>query len=220
MNRSIFPLATVLVACGAEAADFQALTQQCEEALALSALPIDLRDRADVYVWQDGDFVKTIDNGGGFHCVVQRNHPDAIIPECVTDSGRDSILQAIFVQTRMTADGMSAEEVTEKALQMIESGDIPGPTEAGVNYMMSDYNHIWNNNAISHVPAHTMFFAPNATNAALGGSFPSAIETPGRPFVVEAGSHSYIVTFTASSADSSDVKKHCAGQFERPAGAR
>ena len=173
-------LATMLAVCGAEAADFQPLTQACEEALALSALPADLRDQADVYVWRDGDFAKTIENGGAFHCVVQRNHPDAIIPECVTASGKDSMLESIFVQTRMTASGMSPDEVAEKAEQMIDSGEIPGPTEAGVNYMMSDYNHIWtaNSNAVSHIPAHTMFFAPNATNDALGGSFPDGDQYP------------------------------------------
>ena len=222
MKQTMLSLAAMLAVCSAEAADFQALTQRCEEALALSALPADLRDRADVYVWRNGDFVKSIENGGDFHCVVQRNHPDAIIPECVTQSGKDSMLEAIFVQTKMTASGMSPDEVAERAAEMIESGAIPGPKEAGVNYMMSDYNHIWtaNSDAISHIPAHTMFFAPGATNAALGGSFATAIQTPGRPFVAEAGSHSYIITFTASSSDSSDVLQHCAGQFERPANAR
>lgn len=215
----IVAMATV---CAANAADFQPLTQRCEEALALSALPTNLRDRADVYVWKDGEFVKTIEAGGGFHCLVQRNHADAIIPECVTESGRDSMLEAIKVQTRLTASGMSPEAVAEKTEEMIASGEIPAPAEPGVNYMMSDYNFIWtaNANGIARIPAHTMFFAPNATNKMVGGDFATAIENPGRPFVAEAGTHSYIITFTAASSDSADVRKQCVGQIEAPTQSR
>ncbi len=217
MNHRAGTLAAlgILAAGAVNATEFRALTESCEEALALSALPAELRPRASVYIWRDGQFEKTIDSDGGFHCVVQRNHPDAIIPECITESGEDSILKGIFVQTEMAADGMSAEEIAEKAATMVESGEIPGPTEPGVNYMMSAYNQIYNPAAQSIVTVgpHTMFFAPNATNAAIGGSFPMSQETKGFPFVVEAGAHSYIVTFTDKPADTGDVQSQCAGQI-------
>lgn len=216
MNYRASALAALgVLAFGEVDAEFRALTERCEEALALSALPTELRDRASVYVWRDGEFVRTIDSDGGFHCIVQRNHPDAIIPECVTASGEDSILKGIFVQTKMAADGMSAEQIAEKAAAMIDSGEIPGPAEPGVNYMMSAYNLIYNPavGSIVNVGPHTMFFAPDATNEAIGGSFPMSQETKGFPFVVEAGSHSYIVTFTDKPADTADVENHCAGQI-------
>jgi hypothetical protein len=218
MKNYINPLVLTLLAGGAcaQATDFRPLTQRCEEALALSALPAALRDRANVYVWQDGDFEKTISSAGGFDCVVQRNHPDSIIPECVSSTGRDSMFAGIVAQTRMTASGMSLEEVTERFEEMVESGEIASPTEPGVNYMMSGYNLIYTTNSgrIRHIPPHTMFFAPNATNEIVGGSFQAALDTPGHPFVAEAGPHSYIITFTASAADSADVEQHCAGQID------
>ena len=217
MNYRVGTLAAcgVLAASNVAAAEFRALTESCEEALALSALPVELRPRASVYVWRGDQFEKTIDSDGGFHCIVQRNHPDSIIPECVTASGEDSILKGIFVQTKMAADGMSAAEIAEQAAVMVESGEIPGPEEPGVNYMMSAYNQIYNPAAesIVNVGPHTMFFAPNATNAAIGGSFPMSQETKGFPFVVEAGTHSYIVTFTDKAADTGDVQRQCAGQI-------
>ena len=224
MKQYVKPLVITLIAGGAcaQASEFRSLTQQCEEALALSALPVALRDRANVYVWRDGDFEQTISSDGGFDCVVQRNHPDSIIPECVSSTGKDSMFAGIVAQTKLTASGMSLEEVTDEFEKMVESGEVPGPTEPGVNYMMSDYNYIYTSNSgrISHIPPHTMFFAPDATNEIVGGSFQAALETPGLPFVAEAGSHSYIITFTASGSDSADVEQHCAGQLENPSTTR
>jgi hypothetical protein len=218
MKNTIYPLVLSLVATAvcAEAGDFRPLTQRCEEALALSALPESLRSRANVYVWRNGDFEKTITSDGGFHCVVQRNHPDAIIPECVTSTGADSILQGIMVATRLTADGMSADAVAERTAEMIANGEIASPDEPGVNYMMSAYNRIYTSqaDAVRHFPPHTMFFAPGADNETIGGSYQAAMQTPGLPFVAEAGTHSYIVTFTAQSSDSTAVEQACAGDID------
>lgn len=203
-------------AAGAATVEFQALSQSCEESLALSALPAALRDRASVYVWKDGDFEKTISSDGGFHCVVQRNHPEAIIPECVTSTGEDSILQGIFAQTKMTAMGMSAEDVESKAAEMVESGKLGSPREPGVNYMMSAYNRIYapRSETMLHIGPHTMFFAPHASSDVVGGSFEMAQENHGFPFVAEAGAHSYIMTFTDRASESTDVEKNCRGQID------
>jgi len=209
-------LALVLGAAAASAADFRPLTQRCEEALALSALPAALRDRASVYVWKDGAFAKTIASDGGFHCVVERNHPDAIIPECVTSTGEHSILAAIMLQTKLTAEGMPAESVAKKAREMIASGELAAPSGPGVNYMMSAYNLIYSpeRDEIGHFGPHTMFFAPDASSEVVGGSYQMARATPGFPFVVEAGSHSYIVSFTQNAAETDDVRTYCKGQID------
>ena len=54
--------AGLIVATSAAAAEVEmiALDQACEEALALSALPATMRERANVYVWQEDAYVKTI----------------------------------------------------------------------------------------------------------------------------------------------------------------
>lgn len=205
-----------ILAVSAQAGEFQSLTQRCEESLALSALPAALRDRANVYVWRDGDFEKTITSDGGFHCIVQRNHADSIIPECVSSTGEDSILQGIMVQTKMSAKGMSVDEVADAFQELIDNGDVRGPTQPGVNYMMSAYNRIYTSgsNSIARIGPHTMFFAPNATNEVVGGSFAMAREINGFPFVVEAGTHSYIIAFTSQSAETDQVVQHCSGQID------
>lgn len=209
------------LSAAAGAVDFKPLSQSCEESLALSALPAALRERANVYVWKNGDFEKTISSDGGFHCVVQRNHADAIIPECVTSTGEDSILQGIFEQTRMTAMGMSPQEVADRSAKMVEKGEIGSPTEPGVNYMMSAYNKIYSaeQDTFLRIGPHTMFFAPGASSEVVGGSFAMAQENHGFPFVAEAGAHSYIMTFTDQSSESGDVEKNCSGQLDARTGA-
>jgi len=217
MSKTMCLLAGLLCATGLTAGEieFRPLTQRCEEALALSALPAELRPRASVYVWREGRYVKTVSSDGGFHCLVQRNHPEAIIPECVTAAGEDSILVGIMAQTRLTADGLGSEEVDERFQEMTASGDIPPPKGPGVNYMMSAFNFIYSpgRDEVMHFGPHTMFFAPHASNDDIGGSFMAASQTKGFPFVAEAGSHSYIVTFTDKSAEPEDVLADCQGQL-------
>lgn len=218
MNRSI-TLSIGILAVGAsvaQATEFRALTQRCEESLALSALPAALRERANVYVWRDGDFEKTISSDGGIHCVVERNHRDAIIPQCITSSGEHSILDGIMERTRLFASGLSADDADAKMREMIDAGDIPGPEAPGVNYMMSDYNLIYTSrtDSVRRFGPHTMFFAPHASNEVVGGSYAMAKETPGFPFVAEAGTHSYIVTFTSKPAETDDVEQNCKGQID------
>lgn len=196
--------------------EFAPLDQACEEALALSALPANMRERANVYVWQENTFVKTISSDGGFHCLVQRNHPDAIIPECVSSTGEDSILKGIMKRTKLVAGGTPDDQAQEAVSKMIADGEINGPSAPGVNYMMSAYNRIYivAANAVNKIPPHAMFFAPNADPEVIGGSFQEAIATKGFPFVAEAGSHSYIITMTDKPSDSSDVKQACQGQID------
>lgn len=219
MQKSLAAAVGLLLAGSAmgEGVEFQPLSQQCEEALALSALPDALRGQASAYVWRDDEYVRTVaSDGGGFHCIVQRNHPDAIIPECITSTGKDSILEAIKVGTGLVASGVAAGEAEERVRSMIESGEIAGPTGPGVNYMMSAYNRIYSSQTDSfiHFPPHTMFFAPDASAEVVGGSLAMARENKGFPFVVEAGSHSYIVTITERSSESDDVHRHCSGQID------
>ena len=200
----------------ANAVEFAPIDQACEEALALSALPASMRDRANVYVWQDDDYVKTMTSDGGFHCLVQRNHAQAIIPECISSTGEESILRGIIARAKMVAAGVPDNEAHERVKALIESGDINGPSAPGVNFMMSAYNRIYapEGDRINPIPPHSMFFAPNAEAAVIGGSFPEAIETKGFPFVVEDGLHSYIVTMTDKPSDSADVVSACRGQID------
>jgi len=205
-----------LAALPATAADFKPLSQACEEALALSALPAALRDQASVYVWRNGAFEKTIESDGSFHCVVERNHPDSIIPECVTDTGKDTILAGIEFKTQQTALGLTSDEITDRMKQRFASGALAAPARPGINYMMSAYNYIYieRANEIRTIPPHTMFFAPDVPESVIGQSYDVARQNPGTPMVTASGPHGYMITFTAAASDPTQVVQACEGQVD------
>ncbi|MEM7282183.1 MAG: hypothetical protein AAF438_11200 [Pseudomonadota bacterium] len=198
------------------AGEFRALSQACEEALALSAMPEALRQNANVYVWQDADFKKTVSSDGGFHCLVERNHNKAIIPQCVSPSGKDSILQGLMFRTKQAAKGLPPNKMQEKLKAAFASGKLIAPKEPGINYMMSAYNYIYvqNSDSFRQVPPHNMFFAPNTTNEMIGGSWELATGNKGYPFVIESGPHGYMITFTEQAAEIHGVVEHCEGEID------
>lgn len=204
----------VLVASPAIAGDFRSLSQSCEEALALSAIPSELRERASVYVWQGERFEKTISSDGGIHCLVERNHPESIIPQCVTEAGEETILPGLMYRTGKFAEGLAPNEVVQIMNEQFESGALAAPQAPGINYMLSPFNRIYVQQAdrIVHVAPHTMIFAPNATNESVGGIPQRAQTRPGYPMVLESGPHGYIVTFTEHGAEPDDVLSACREQ--------
>ena len=216
MRSTLARIALLAGLTGTAAADFAPLSQACEEALALSALPADLRDKADVYVWRDGEFARTIDNGGGFHCLVERNHPDAIIPECVTASGKDTIFAGLVYKTKLAAQGLSAEEQDAKLNESFANGELQAPPGPGINYMMSAYNYIYiaSRDEIRTIPPHTMFFAPEVTADVVGASFEAAVRNPGSPFITASSPHGYMITFTAESSEREQVRQACNGEID------
>lgn len=192
------------------------MSQACEEALAVSSLPLRLRDRASVYVWKGDDFEKTISSEGGFHCAVQRNHPQAIIPVCFTAHGENSLLPAALYKTKLALNGTSAEEAERLFAAKLLSGEVRPASGPGINYMMSDFIsiHTGQEPAFMKVPPHVMFFAPYLTNEDVGGlEVEAAMAQKGVPTVVaDNPMHSYMVTFTEAPADRTEVEEKCAGQ--------
>lgn len=211
------PLSTL--SCGAFSSNIAAstafipLTQACEEALALSALPKHLRQSASVYVLKEGKYRKTINSKGGYNCLVERNHAKAIVPQCVTPNGSKEILPTLKLRTEMIYQGKSDSEVKNWLKHKAAKGEIPQPKGYGINYMMSKYNRIFNNNKLQQFPAHVMFFAPGVENEDIGGSMQLAMKNKGFPFITQPGVHSYMVTMVEYPSDPTQVEAFCAGQL-------
>ncbi|TQV88344.1 hypothetical protein [Aliikangiella coralliicola] len=212
--RLLLSLFTLSLPYAAQAMDsFIRLTQSCEEALALSALPKHLRDSANVYVLKKGKFAKTITSNGGYNCLVERNHAKAIIPQCVTPNGSKEILPTLKMRTELIYQGKSAEGVKKLLEEKLAKGEIKQPEGHGINYMMSNYNRIFNNDKLRQIPAHVMFFAPGVENEDIGGSMQLAMKNSGFPFITQPGVHRYMVTMVEHASDSSHVEAACSGQL-------
>ncbi len=200
----------------AQETDRTALSAACEEALALSALPARLREEASVYRLVDGRFKLGRKGSGPFTCIVARNHPDSLIPQCVDAAGADTIIPGIIQKTDWALRGVAPAEALKRFEAMAEAGTMRPPARAGINYMMSAYNVIWNDRQqqFMRVGPHVMYYAPNVTNEDIGGSMQVAMqENRGTPMVLQPGIHGYMASFVEHASDSSQVHGACRAEL-------
>lgn len=204
---------TVSLALSAQSASaIDYLTLECEQALAVSALPSQMRAGASIYVLTPEGFVKTVDGTNPFTCIVQRNHVKAIIPQCLDKQGTKLMLPAIIQKTNMVLAGASAEEIRADFKARTESDEYKAPDQLGVNYMMSHYNYIYLAAAgrVVRIPPHLMHYAPNLTNEDIGAA--ADAQRKGMPHINDQGIHGYYISFVEGPSDFSDVQRTCAGQ--------
>jgi hypothetical protein len=203
----------LLLAAGTD--DRQKLTTECEVAVALSAAPTRLRESASVYALQNGKYRKVVEGEGPLTCVVERNHAEAIIPQCMDRAGVDSVLPAIIARSMMSLDGASFMEIETASQQKLDEQEFKAAPRAGVSYMMSAYNYIYTPSAkrVLKVPPHVMFYAPDVTNEDIGGAFESMVSNIGTPFILNEGPHGYMITYTQFPASPDDVAEKCRGQL-------
>ncbi len=191
------------------------LTPACESALALSALPARLRSGASVYVWDGERFSLSQRGAGRFHCIVERNHSQALIPQCADAAGLESVIRGVMQKTEWALSGLSAAERQSRFDALVEKGVLRAPERAGVNYMMSAFNLAWNTarDGLMRIPPHVMFYAPNVSNDDIGGSMAEGTRgNRGVPFVIEEGIHGYMISFVERAADPADARSACRGQ--------
>lgn len=214
MKAMLFPAGLLLSAASPVIAGGTLLTQSCEEAVALSALPERLRGDASVYVLTESGYVKTIDRDGSFTCIVQRNHVQSLIPQCMDSAGSDQIIPALIFKSNLALGGATEEEVQAAFDEAVKAGRFQPPAGAGISYMTSRYNYIYitRAQAILNVGAHVMYYAPNVTNEQIGGSQQDAKHNHGLPFVLEPGIHGYMIAYVDEPSSSEAVRMACQGQ--------
>jgi len=199
-----------LGAQSASAIDY--LTAKCEQALAVSALPLQMRAGASIYVLTPDGFVKTIEGTSPFTCIVQRNHVKSLIPQCVDQQGAELMIPAIIHKTTMALAGVPATDIQADFKARTASGEFKAPDQLGVNYMMSHYNYIYLQNAgrVVRIPPHLMHYAPNITDKDIGAA--EDAQQKGMPHINDQGIHGYYISFVEGASDSNDVQSACAGQ--------
>lgn len=219
-TAAVAATAMMLTAAGAaaEPAARHDLSQECEVALALSALPSRLRGQADVYALQDGRYEKVVDADGPFSCLVERSHASSIAPQCMDAEGARTILPALIAQSEAAIRIPSAREAAAHHAAVLAEGDFSAPGRPGISYMMSNYNYIYapSADAVLKIPPHVMFYAPSLTNEDVGGSLRSTVANIGTPFIINPGPHGYMISYTEHASDSVDVAAACAGQLGDP----
>lgn len=170
------------------------LPQEREIALALSAAPQHVAERATVYVLRRGGYVKVRDGANGFSCLVTRGHPLSLYPICHDPEGSETVLPVSLRAAELREQGRSREEVDREIAEGFRRGRFRAPRRVGLAYMLSAEGRFESpDGGMTGWPPHVMFYAPYVREADVG-----AIEEQGvvRRLPVMAGAgepHGYII---------------------------
>lgn len=193
---------------GALAAQMQ-LPRNLETQVAKSALPAHLRDGATVYVLDPTEgYVVAQQGSNGFHALASRVEPaifratwdytehfdDVLLPIGFDAAGGRSLLQPFLDAGRLMAEGRSPKALKREMASRFASGRYRSADRPGVAFMLSPIlrafpDPIGSDRRLTLNIPHRMFYAPNITNADIGGS-PEAYT---QPFVIQEGPWGYMV---------------------------
>ena len=178
---------------GEKVKTISALPRDLEIQLALSALPAHLRDNATVYVLNPDKGFEVVRKGtNGFSALVARTGDDAMrgswpLTEYPSDilypiswdrAGTTAQLRVFLDIAQMQAKVTPPEELKKIIQERYKTGFYKAPERAGVSYMLSPILRTYvnpeqnGNVATSNIP-HVMHYAPNVSNADVGGTQPT-----------------------------------------------
>jgi hypothetical protein len=149
------------------------MDRQKEIALALSACPSSVANKAAVYVLGPAGYIRVRDGENGFTAIVQHSMLTSQEPQCMDAEGSRTFLPRYLKVAEWRAQGKSADEIKLLVADAFAKGIFRPPTKAGVDYMLSTENLVPNaKGEVTHFPSHVMFYAPYLTNAELGSGGP------------------------------------------------
>lgn len=212
MNARSLIAGLLLCAPAAQAATLEA---ECETRLALSALPDHLQADARVMLPTEGGFTAHGDADATFTCVVERNHPQSLIPQCMDRAGAETILPAILWKTERILAGSDPAAVRDEHAERLARGEWQAPARPGVSYMVSGFTRVWlaAQNQLIDVAPHVMFYAPGLANDDIGGSHEQGMAHRGLPFVLDEGPHGYMISYVDGASDRAPVAAACGAQL-------
>lgn len=197
--NTIIGLVLALTAGHRAKATLVAMPESLEVRWALSALPPQLREQANVYVLDPAHGYRLARAGrNGEHCYVQRTEwqfadydHSVFFPICYDEGAAKSQLKLEFDVAAMRARGLSAQAVRSEVERRLKSGAYAAPTRAGVSYMAAPVMraHVSQDTANKTVMTmylpHVMYLAPDVTDGEIGGMTPPPLSP--YPFVLNAG---------------------------------
>jgi hypothetical protein len=179
----------------------QPMPRALETAFALSAAPAHLRDSAGLYLLDPArGYVEARNSANGFSCLVGRTEwewpdlpfrDDIFFPVCSDAAGVAAWLPVTIDVAAMRARGDTPRAIHDEVARRFADGRYHAPARAGVSYMlgpvMRTYLEAASRTPITVVGPHYMFYAPNVTDADIGGKPGS-----GGPFMLTPGPHGLI----------------------------
>jgi hypothetical protein len=179
------------------------MPRDAEMALARSAAPVDISDRATIKVLTKSGFEVAREGDNGVVCMVMRGFsaptytpaqfrnlvydPTVRAPICFTAPAARSVMPYYELRTRLAIEGKGPDQIAESVQAAYVKGELPRRDEVTFAYMWAAHQHL--GPGIGAWRPHLMLFAPYYTNAMVGGNefggpLPQVSDDAGTPFTV------------------------------------
>jgi len=179
------------------------LARAAEVALAKSAAPAGISDRATIIVFTQSGFEVARQGNNGFVCLVMRGFtgaptftpvqlraiaydPSTLAPICLDPQAARTVLPYYELRTNLAIQGKTPEQIAESVQRAYEKGDLPKRDPVSFAYMWSAEQKL---GPAGHWHPHIMVYAPNYVNALTGDNppgshLPTVGDDAGTPFAV------------------------------------
>ena len=167
--------------------EYVRLAEAHEIALARSAAPAAVSDRATIWVLRDGQYRIAVEGEGENHCFVARSTPLSLEPICYDAEAAASVLPWEIEHFRLRTSGASDEERETELARAVGAGEIPLPGRPAMSYMMSSGQRLYDpasGRSAGNWRPHVMLYVPYLTPDAIGleESLPTIqVARPGTP---------------------------------------
>ncbi len=179
----IAPAAATSYPAMAPIAQYQTATEADEIALARSAAPPSISDKADVLVLRKNGYEIAIKGTNGFTCIVERAwanefgnaefwNPTMRAPICFNAEATRSVLPPYLERTRWVLQGVPLAEMKARTDAALSAKGAMMPEAGAMCFMMSSQGHL--NDTDGHWHPHLMFFIAHISGSAWGADLPGS----------------------------------------------
>jgi hypothetical protein len=179
------------------------MSQASEIALAKSAAPANISDRATIKVFTTSGFKVVHQGDNGFVCMVMRGFSaptytpaqfrdfvyDAVLraPICFDPKAAKEVMPYYELRTKLAMQGKNPDQIGEGVQAAYARGELPKRDGVSFAYMWSADQNL--GSGIGHWHPHMMVFAPYYDNSMVGGNtfgalVPQVSDDAGTPFSV------------------------------------
>jgi hypothetical protein len=179
------------------------MARDAEIALARSAAPAAISDRATVKILAKSGYEVASEGDNGVVCMVMRGFsaptytpaqfrelvydPTIHAPICFTAPAARNVMPYYELRTRLAMEGKRSDQIAEGLQAAYIKGELPKRDAVSFAYMWSAHQHLGSGIGAWH--PHLMVFAPYYENAMIGGNafgslLPQVSDDAGTPFSV------------------------------------
>src|SRR6266581_2221973 len=179
------------------------MPRDAEIALARSAAPASISDRATIKVLTPSGFEVASQGDNGAVCLVMRGFsaptytpaqfrdlvydPTVHAPICFTAPAAKTAMPYYELRTRLALEGKGPDQIAQGVQLAYDKGQLPHRDAVTFAYMWSAHQHL--GSGIDAWHPHMMVFAPYSENAMIGGNafgspYPQVSDDAGTPFAV------------------------------------